>query len=318
MLIGTPEVFLLYVGDDFYNTNKRKVYKTVELEDWFYRYNVWSYTKHRLWGICKRAYYYRYIGPALKSAENLNTQKLKRLKMLNSRFALQGILLHEVIENKIGQNHLGREMSESIAKAQYIQRVEQYRRVAKETLTEYFNGEPMNEAFFGSIRANGLDQISMFFGVIWPQLKDLEYLRHEKLDRFKVGDVEAIVKADYVSKTKDDIIVVSDWKTGANDEKYESELQIGVYVLWAMQYYEKEPEEVRSELVYLRTGIMQSYEFSRGQLEGIKGKVVDDFKDINRTFDIEYFNPDPSPEKCLSCQFATVCPHSMAIEQLDG
>jgi len=294
------------------------VYKTVELEDWFYRYNVWSYTKHRLWGICKRAYYYRYIGPALKNAGSLNTQKLKRLKKLNSRFALQGILIHEVIENKIGQSHLGREMSESVAKAQYTRRVEQYRRMAKETLTEYFNGEPMNEAFFDSIRTRGLDKIGMFFGVIWPQLKDLEYLRHEKLDRFKVGEVEAIVKADYVSKTKDGIIVVSDWKTGASDEEYESELQIGAYVLWATQYYEKEPEEVRSELVYLTTGIMQSYEFSRRQLEGIERKIVDDFEDINRTFDIERFNPEPSPEKCLSCQFATVCPHSMAVEQLNG
>jgi len=289
----------------------------VELEDWFYKYNAWSFSKHQLWGKCKRAYYYRYIGTAMKKSEGLDTLRLKKLKDLEPRFALQGKLIHEVLENQIGQHYLGRELSEEGAKIQYTQRVEQYRKMAKRTLIEYFNGEPVNETFFDNIRANGLDQISMFFGVIWPQLKDLEYLRHEKFDRFKVGDVESIVKVDYISKTKDGKIVVSDWKTGVDNEEYESDLQIGTYVLWAMENYGKEPEEIRSELIYLTTGVMRSYEFSADDLEDIKRKIVDDFEDMNKTFDIDYFPPDPTPRKCLGCHFATVCPHSLAIEQLN-
>jgi CRISPR/Cas system-associated exonuclease Cas4 (RecB family) len=289
----------------------------VELEDWYYRYNAWSFSKHRLWSLCKRAYYYRYIGTAMKESEELDIPKLKRLKDLDPRFALQGKLIHEVLENQIGQHYLGRELSEKGAKVQYTQRVEQYRKMAKETLIESFNGETIDEKFFDNIRAKGIDQISMFFGVIWPQLKDLEYLRHEKFDRFKVGDVEAIVKVDYISKTKDDKLVVSDWKTGADNEEYESDLQIGTYVLWAMENYGKDPEEIRSELIYLTTGVMRSYEFSVKQLEEIKGKIVEDFEIVNKRYDIDYFPPDPNPKKCLSCQFATVCPHSMAIEQLN-
>ena len=289
----------------------------VELEDWFYRYNAWSFSKHRLWGQCKQAYYYRYIGTALKKSEYLNISKLKQLKDLTPRFALQGKLIHEILENQIGQHHLGREMNEKGAKMQYTQRVEQYRKKAEYTLIEYFNGEPIDETFFDTIRANGLDQIGMFFGVVWPQLKDLEYLRHEKFDKFKVGDVEAIVKVDYISKTKGGKLVVSDWKTGADKEEYESDLQIGAYVLWAMTNYEKEPEEIRSELIYLTTGVMRSYEFSLKQLEEIERKIIEDFGDMNKTFDIDYFNPDPNPKKCLSCHFSTVCHHSMAIEELD-
>ena len=289
----------------------------VELENWFYKYNAWSFSKHRLWGLCKRAYYYRYIGTAMKESEDLDILKLKRLKDIDPRFALQGKLIHEVLENQIGQHYLGRGLSEKGAKIQYTQRIEQYRKMAKETLIEYFNGETIDEAFFDNIRAKGIDQISMFFGVIWPQLKDLEYLRHEKFDRFKVGDVEALVKVDYISKTKDDKIVVSDWKTGADNEAYESDLQIGAYVLWAMENYEKEPEEIRSELIYLTTGVMRSYEFSMEQLEENKRKIVEDFEEMNKTFDIDYFNPDPNPRKCLGCHFATVCPHSMAIAQLN-
>ena len=289
-----------------------------DLEDWYYKYNAWSFSRHRLWNLCKRAYYYRYIGVALKNTKEINVQVLKELKNLNSRFALQGKLIHEIIENQIGQHYLGRKMNENSAKSQYTQRIEQYRKMAKKRLTEYFNGEPIDERFFDNIRTEGIDQISMFFGVIWPQLEDLDYLRHERFDRFMVGNVEVIVKVDYVSKTKDGIIVVSDWKTGTDNEEYENDLQIGLYALWAMETYEKEPEEIKSELIYLTTGKMRVYEFSIEDLEEIKRNIIKDFEDMNRTIDIEYFHPDPHPKKCLSCQFATICPVSMHLLALEN
>ncbi|MDX8551983.1 hypothetical protein KHC33_04930 [Methanospirillum sp. J.3.6.1-F.2.7.3] len=36
-----------------------------QLQDWFYRYNGWSFAKHELWARCKKKYWYQYIGPAL-------------------------------------------------------------------------------------------------------------------------------------------------------------------------------------------------------------------------------------------------------------
>ena len=290
----------------------------VELEDWYHRYNGWSFSKHRLWNLCKRAYYYRYIGTALKKSKDLDISRLKKLKELNTRFALQGLLIHEVLENQIGQHSRGREMSENGAKIEYTQKVEEYRKRANDTLIEYFNGEPIDGALFDRIRVNGLDQISRFFGVIWPQLMDLEYLRHEKFDRFKIGDVAAIVKVDYVCKTKEGKIVLCDWKTGIDSVEYESDLQIGAYVLWAMENYKKEPEDIRSELIYLTSGAMRAYEFSMDELNKIKRMIVADFGEMNKIYDINYFQPDPEPKKCLSCQFATVCHHSMAIERLNN
>jgi len=67
------------------------------LEDWFFKYNAWSFSKHRLWNLCKRAFYYRYIGTALKKSSDLDIFKLKRLKDLNSKYVLQGSLIHEAI-----------------------------------------------------------------------------------------------------------------------------------------------------------------------------------------------------------------------------
>lgn len=283
----------------------------VELEDWYYKYLNWSFTRHRLWESCKRAYYYRYIGTALKKPDNLDVTKLKRLKNLNPKFMLQGKLIHGVLENQIGQHYLGRGLNEEGAKAQYVQLLEQYRNTARDVITELFNGEPTDNQFFDNCRANGIDQLSMFFGVIWPQLKDLKYEKHEKFDTFRVDDVKVTVKVDFVSRTKDGKIVVSDWKTGSDKEEYESDLQIGAYVIWAMNEYEVPIDDIRAELIYLRTGTMRPRKMSPEVLEDIKKLVVDEFAEMNESLEIESFPANPSHRKCMSCQFATICPESI-------
>lgn len=289
-----------------------------ELEDWFHKYNSWSFSKHRLWGQCKLSYYYRYIATALKSPKNLDIPKLKKLKDLTPKFALQGKLLHQVLENHIEQLCLGREMSESWAIKRYVPRVEYYRRTATENLIEFFNGETVDPAFFNRIQANGIEQLATYFGTIWPQLKDRKYLKHEKFDKFSAGDVPAMVKVDYVSEARDGVIVLSDWKTGKENGDAESDLQMGVYTLWAMQNYNKDSGQIRSELVYLASGRIQPYEFKRKHLQYIRDTIIEDFRTMNEGFDIDRFEPDPHPSKCLSCNFATVCPHSMATEALEG
>jgi len=172
----------------------------------------------------------------------------------------------------------------------------------------------LNDNFFDTIRVDGLDQIGTFFDVIWPQLEEQQYLRHEKFDKFTVDDVKAIVKVDYVSKTKDDKIVITDWKTGADREEYESDLQIGAYVLWAIQQYNKRPEDIKSELVYLATGTIRPHEFSIEEIDKIKRKITLDYKEMNEKYEIDYFQADPKSYKCLSCQFASVCPDRIDSE----
>jgi CRISPR/Cas system-associated exonuclease Cas4 (RecB family) len=287
-----------------------------ELENWFFNYNFWSFSKHRLWNLCKRSFYYQYIGTALKQSSNLEIYKLKRLKELNSKFVLQGSLIHEAIENQIGQHHLGRGFNETGTKSQFTQRLEQYRKTAPDILTEFYNGVPSDDAFFDTTRDEGLEKISMFFGVIWPQFKDLEYLKHEDFDKFKINDVQVIVKVDYVSKTKTDVIVITDWKTGTDNEEYESDLQIGTYVLWAMEYYQKNSSQIRSELAYLKTGTMRPNEFTTDDLETIKKNIIDEYKIMNRSYEIEDYPTNPTPTKCISCQFGTICPDSMVKEFL--
>ena len=120
-----------------------------------------------------------------------------------------------------------------------------------------------------------------------------------------------------MSKTQGEIIVVSDWKTGADNEEYESELQIGVYVLWALDYYETELSKVRSEMVYLTSGVMRPYEFDKSRLNAIEKQIVIEFGEMSESYEMSHFPPNPEPKKCLSCLFSVVCPHSMAKDALE-
>ena len=272
----------------------------VNFKNWFFKYNTWSYSKHRLFDLCKRNFYYRYIGTALKESTDFDTYKLKRLKDLNSKYALEGLLIHGVIENQIGQHYLGRDLNEGGAKSQFVQRVEQYRKTACDMITEFFNGLPKDDEFFDRIRAEGQDKISMFFGVIWPQLKDLEYLKHEDFDKFKINDVEVTVKVDYVSKTKNDIIVPTDWKTGQDNEEYESDLQIGTYVpLGDAILSENANTDSKWGLAYLKTGMMRQTEFNDEVLETIRKKIVDDFEQMNLNYEMNNYPASPEPGKCI-------------------
>jgi CRISPR/Cas system-associated exonuclease Cas4 (RecB family) len=175
---------------------------------------------------------------------------------------------------------------------------------------------PLDDAFFNTIHEEGLEKLKNFFGVIWPQFKELEYLKHEDFDKFKIEDVEVIVKVDYVCKTKNDLIVITDWKTGADYEEYENGLQIGTYVLWVMQYYQKYPSQIRSEIAYLKTGTIRPYEFTWENLVTIKEKIIEDYTMMNRSYEIENYPTNSAPAKCISCQFGTICPDSKIREFL--
>lgn len=288
----------------------------VRLANWFYKYNAWSFTKHRLWEQCKRAYYYSYIGRALRDSPEL-VATIRDLKALDSRSVLQGKLVHDVLEEQIKLHSRGQSMDEDKARSHYVESVEGYRRNASRRIVEYFNGAPVNETFFDYVREDGLDQLSLFFGVIWPQIAHLQYLRHEEFDRFQVRDVAAIVKIDYTGKGQDGRVIIFDWKTGVDKADYESDLQIGAYVLWATKYYQLEPDQVESHLVYLTTGTIRSHTFSNRQLDKIADLVASDFSEMNESYDIGRFTPSPHPRECLGCQFASICPDSVADELID-
>ncbi len=278
-----------------------------KLQSWFHKYNAWSYTKHRLWGECKKAYYFNYIGAALDGPSEIDVEKIKQLKKLDGRFVIQGKIIHEIIEKSIRGYQANQKIDEELAKEEFVRQIETYRKNAKRCIVEYFNGAKVNEIFFDKIRENGLDQLSLFFGVIWPQIANHQYLQHEEFDNFSVDGVKVIVKIDYVCRNENGEVLIYDWKTGSDNEEYESDLQISGYALWAESKYGLPPSQIKCNLVYLTSGAIRSFQFTDQQLDELRVLIVSDFKAMNLTYEETNYPPSPTEKNCLSCHFATVC-----------
>lgn len=287
----------------------------VELESGFFRYNSWSFTRHRIWNRCKRQYYYDYIVSYLKPPAPVDANKIRSLKAYNSRFVLQGQIVHDILNEQIKLHCEKKPMDPTGAKSAYSRKIARYKTMAEEMLTEYRHGESVKEAFFTAIEESGKSCLNMFFESIWTDYQDRECLRHEEFDTFRIGDTEVTVKVDFVSKDNNGNIVITDWKTGGESDEYETELQMASYVIWAMQYYHKNPDEIKSELVFLKTGKTHPYAFFEDQLRDVEEKIKTDFEEMNTSYEYEDFPARPVPRECLSCRFAKVCPEADVVSK---
>ncbi|MCK9632587.1 MAG: PD-(D/E)XK nuclease family protein [Methanoregula sp.] len=279
----------------------------VELDPFFHQINSWSFTKHRVWNRCKRQYYFEYIAPYVKSQPVVDPEKIRWLKNFTSKFVVQGQLIHDIIDKQIQLHIDNKPMNLVEAMNEFSKKVSLYKNIGGETFTEYHNGDKIPDSFYATINENGKTCLQTFFRM-WMGYQNQECLRHEEFDHFKIGDVGVTVKVDFVGKMPDGMLVLTDWKTGRDDDENETELQMATYVLWAMQYYRKSPDEIRTELVFLKTGETKPYAFFWEQVSDVQEMIPREFTEMNASYEYPDFSAKPSPRECMSCKFAEVCP----------
>jgi len=195
------------------------------------------------------------------------------------------------------------------AMAAFSKKVLLYKDIGGETFTEYHNGEKIPSSFYTAIEENGKTCLNTFFGK-WPDYTSRECLRHEQYDHFNIEDVGVTVKVDFIGRMPDRTLVLTDWKTGRDDDEYETELQMAAYVLWAKEYYRKSADEIKTELVFLKTGGTKPYAFYEEQLREIQELITGEHAMMNASYVCEDFPARPSQRECMSCKFAEVCPEA--------
>ena len=279
----------------------------IKLKDWFYQNNSWSHTKHELWHRCKRKYWYQNIAPYLVDPGSLDVGKISMLKSLTPKYALQGRLIHEILENQMKQHNSGREPDQEDMVSQYLKKVQGYETTSRTTIAEFYNRAP-DEFIFDQIRETGINMIQTFFSDIWPHIKDNVYIRHETFDQVLVDSTKVVLKVDFISQDPDGTLIITDWKTGAEmEDSSMNRLQMGVYVLWACEYFRKDPGDIRSELSYLSSGSIHPYYFTDADLDGIRVLITDEFRMMNSTYEYEQFPRQPNSNQCIDCAFKTIC-----------
>jgi CRISPR/Cas system-associated exonuclease Cas4 (RecB family) len=285
-----------------------------DLDPFFFKINSWSFTKHRVWNRCRRQYYFDNIAQYVKSGAVVDPEKIRWLKNYNSKFVLQGQLIHEVIDEQIKLACDKKPMDPAGAVCTYSRKTSRNMMMASEVFTEYRNGEPVRDSFFTTIDESGKSCLKAFFEK-WPSYQDRECLKHEEYDHFTIGNVAVTVKADFIGRLPNGSLVVTDWKTGRDDNEYETELQMAAYVLWTREYYKKSANEISTELVFLKTGATKSYAFFEEQLREVEELIPREFAMMNASYEYGDFPARPSQRECLSCRFAEVCPESGIVKQ---
>ena len=281
----------------------------VELDPFFFKINTWSFTKHRVWNRCQRQYYFEYIAPYVKSDRVVDPEKIRWLKNFTSKFVVQGSLIHDIIDQQIQLHCEKKPMDLNEAMKAFSKKVSLYKNIGGETFAEYHNGEKIPNSFFTSIEENGKTCLHTFFGK-WPGYLNRECLRHETFDHFSIGDVGVTVKVDLVGRMPDGTLVLTDWKTGRDDDDYESDIQMASYVLWAKEFYRQSPDTISTELVYLKTGSTKPYAFYEEQLHEVEEMIRREYAAMNVSYEYGDFPARPSQRECLSCKFAEVCPEA--------
>jgi CRISPR/Cas system-associated exonuclease Cas4 (RecB family) len=284
-----------------------------ELDPFFHKINSWSFTKHRVWNRCQRQYYFEYIAPYVKSAPVVDPEKIKWLKTFTSKFVVQGQLIHDIIDNQIQLHCENKPMDKAGAMNEFTKKVLRYKNIGGETFTEYHNGEKIPGSFYTFLDENGKTCLHTFFGK-WPDYMSRECLRHETFDHFSIEDVGVTVKVDFAAKMPDGTLIITDWKTGRDDDDYESELQMAAYVLWAKEYYAMNVDHIGTELVFLKTGATKPYAFFEEQLRELQEMIPREFAAMNASYEYGDFPARPSQRECLSCKFAEVCPETAIVK----
>jgi hypothetical protein len=279
------------------------------LDSYFFKINTWSFTKHRVWNRCQRQYYYEYIAQYVKSSPVVNPEKIRWLKNFTSKFVVQGKLIHDIIDQQIQLYCDNKPMSLAVAMDAFSKKISLYKNIGGETFTEFHNGEMITDSFYTAINENGKTCLHTFFGK-WPDYQSRECLRHEQYDHFKINNVEVTVKVDFAGKMPDGTLVITDWKTGRDDDEYETELQMAAYVLWAQEFYQKSADEIKTELVFLKTGVTKPHSFYLEQLHDVEENIQREFAAMNASYEYGDFPARPSQRECMSCKFAEVCPDS--------
>jgi len=268
---------------------------------------AWAFSRHLLFQDCRRAYWYEYVATYDRDLDPTLRNKLWKLRALSNKRFLRGSLVHNAISEFLSHSAKERPMGEAELHQHLLQNIERWRRTARDMMAEYYNGLPVDQDFFDRLRTEGQEQLSMFLRVLWPPLSRLEYEQHEKPESFSFENVPVRVKVDLVSRSPEGRVFVIDWKTGADDERYQSDLQIGTYALWAAHKFGKNPSEIATDLYYLRSGKTVSLTATPAQLENVGATIKAEFQEFQRAVSMSENPPSPESDRCLACKYATVC-----------
>jgi len=284
------------------------------MNDYWKKNFGWSKSRQKTWDTCKLGYYYAYIGKWEGWKGDPNREKLQWLNKKTNWHFVPGELVHKAIASQINQHAIGRPISKEAAKNLLRSELKKIQVAPRDYLIEEINGFPVQSSDYQKSEKDGLELLDSFFDIIWPNYDSYDYIKHEDYDRFLIDDVKVWVKVDLVTKTKANVVIVTDWKTGKPREREEEDRsQVLGYILWAMNAFNQDETKVRAELRYLRDagGAPTVVDATKDELDEFSQRIVGSARAMLAVTSESDFPPTPAERECRGCAFATICQTGM-------
>lgn len=306
----------------------------------------WSVSRSGTFAGCRRAYYHTYYLSWLGWSRDapVERQLAYRLKKLTRLPMWAGDCLHGALAAWFGERRAGRERGpewvEERATAELRRgyresrdRAEEWeRRPAKSIrLAEHYYGEDRVDESTDAARTYGTryveritDGVRSFFGA--PELAEVRaadpasYLACEELGTIELFGTKVFAIPDFAYRGEDGTVWIYDWKTGSPREQ--DLFQLAMYVHYAQQTWDVDPDQVRCVDAYLPRGEFVEKRFDAGERAAALARAEQSLEAMREVhFDADRGMGDPErfpmvpsdsseARQCSTCGFRRLCDRS--------
>lgn len=262
--------------------------------------NSWSYSRSKLFESCPRAFYYKVFN-----------SKHRYAKMIPQR-AIIGIAVHTAISTLVDDWVSDKRISFIKIKNVGEQYVKGVCSNPKNNIVEISNGMNFDANNIQRFLSVTNLRIKSFYKMIWPRFQNHEHVSHEKLDRFKLDDMQILVKADLCTKDNQKKMIITDWKLDKSSIYNRDYLQLYIYSLWANKVLKEKISNIFLQIVNINTGETIKLLPTNKPIESIIKKIKHDCikwqklqKESDYKANVDYHN-------CISCGFLSRCKEGKA------
>lgn len=304
----------------------------------------WSLSRHDMFDLCERKYYYHYYGSHKGWEVGAPNHKIYALKNLTNLHLVFGSAVHAVIKEVIF-SYIGGNTVDRGYITDYIQ--DALRDACKVDKKAWWvrpgrNHYLMELAYYGGFKSKMVEKIvntinekkanvednfyesktfeELESGDVEKILEIDEELSNEDVGRFDVNGTTVFAKIDFLYRRKSDgKTIIVDWKTDRSVvDRSAHNRQLGIYAYYVNKKYgvpiedmilrvESLVEGEHIEVPFTEKVFGKVESFVVGSIERIKGLVVDKNTILNRPLPPADFTATEDKTECKTCKFRALC-----------
>lgn len=227
--------------------------------------------------------------------------------------ATVGIIVHETISFHVARWSKGIDVSANDLRNIASDSLREAWNDKDHRIIEQMNGFDLDSHLFFKFQDSIYSLLDNFLNFAWIRFLNHKYLAHEQTFSLVLNGINLFVKPDLITENKDKMIIITDWKTGLDEEMNDYNLQMNSYGLWAASHFSINPEYITVQLVNLKTGVIRKKALSGKDLKNTEEEIMRQIDEMTRLFKTRSLLAIPERNKCKSCPYLKECPEGLEV-----